>query len=81
MYLCICVWQVVHMHRPSRVQSKTPRPVFFLNGCLAQTPGGSNASRRKHLTRFLGGLVFKAHRWLYHTTLGSRVIKKKIRFP
>jgi len=23
-----------------------------------------------------GGLVFKAHRWLYHSTLGSRVIKK-----
>jgi len=24
-----------------------------------------------------GGLVFKAHRWLYHSTLGSRVTKKK----
>ena len=24
-----------------------------------------------------GGLVFKAHRLMYHTTLGSRVIKKK----
>ena len=31
--------------------------------------------------RFRGGLVFKAHRWLYQSTLGSRVImkKKKIR--
>ena len=27
--------------------------------------------------RFRGGLVFKAHRLLYHSTLGSRVIKKK----
>ena len=27
--------------------------------------------------RFRGGLVFQAHRWLYHSTLGSRVIKKK----
>ena len=27
--------------------------------------------------RFRGRLVFKAHRWLYHSTLGSRVIKKK----
>ena len=27
--------------------------------------------------RFRGGLVFKAHIWLYHFTLGSRVIKKK----
>ena len=26
---------------------------------------------------FRGGLVFKAHRWLYHSTRGSRVIKKK----
>jgi len=25
----------------------------------------------------LGGLVFKAHRLLYHSTLGLRVIKKK----
>jgi len=29
--------------------------------------------------RFRGGLVFKAHRLLYHSTLGSRVIKKKWR--
>ena len=29
------------------------------------------------MKRFRGGLVFKAHRWLYHSTLGSRVIKKK----
>jgi len=27
--------------------------------------------------RFQGGLVFKAHRLLYHSTLGARVIKKK----
>ena len=28
-------------------------------------------------TRFRGGLVIKAHRLFYHSTLGSRVIKKK----
>ena len=27
--------------------------------------------------RLPGGLVFKAHRWLYHSILGSRVIKRK----
>jgi len=27
--------------------------------------------------RFRGGLVFKAHRLLYHSTLGLRVIQKK----
>jgi len=26
-----------------------------------------------------GGLVFKAHRLVYHSTLGLRVIKKKFR--
>ena len=31
----------------------------------------------KNVQRFRGGLVFKAHRLLYHTTLGLRVIKKK----
>jgi len=30
-----------------------------------------------NVKRFQGGLVFKAHRWLYHSTLGSREIKKK----
>ena len=30
---------------------------------------------------FRGGLVFKAHRRLYHSTLGSRVIKKMVPFP
>ena len=29
------------------------------------------------MKRFRGGLVYKARRLLYHSTLGSRVIKKK----
>jgi len=29
------------------------------------------------MQRFRGGLVFKAHRLVYHSTLGLRVIKKK----
>jgi len=33
--------------------------------------------RRRKVQRFRGGLVFKAHRLLYHSTLGLRVIKKK----
>ena len=31
----------------------------------------------RNVERFQGGLVLKAHRWLYHSTLSSRVIKKK----
>ena len=29
------------------------------------------------MNRFRGGLVFKAHRLVYHSTLGSKVITKK----
>ena len=32
---------------------------------------------QRDVKRFRGGLVFKAHRPLYHSTLGLRVIKKK----
>ena len=32
---------------------------------------------RRNVKRFRGGLVFKADRLLYHSTLGLRVIKKK----
>ena len=34
---------------------------------------------RRMVKRFRGGLVFKAHRLVYHPTLGLRVIKKKKR--
>ena len=33
---------------------------------------------RRNVKRFRGGLVFKARRLVYHSTLGWRVIKKKI---
>ena len=33
----------------------------------------------RNVQRFRGGLAFKAHRRLYHSTLGWRVIKKKKR--
>jgi len=32
---------------------------------------------RRNVKRFRGGLVFKAHRLVYHSTLGWRVIKQK----
>jgi len=38
-------------------------------------PDNRAASKKSSL--FRGGLVFKAHRLLYHSTLGLRVIKKK----
>ena len=33
------------------------------------------------MQRFQGGLIFQAPRWLYHSTLGSRVIKKRREVP
>ena len=33
------------------------------------------------MKRFRGGLVFKAHRLLYHSTIGLRVIKMKKNAP
>ena len=33
----------------------------------------------RNVELFRGGLVFKAHRLLYHSTLGSRVMKKKMK--
>ena len=37
----------------------------------------SHPALSRNVKRFRGGLVFKAHRLLYHSTLGSRVIKTK----
>jgi len=49
------------------------QPHHSCEGAAAER-GGNN-----YVQRFRGGLVFKAHRLLYHSTLGLRVIKKKKR--
>ena len=41
---------------------------------------GPGCCRSGNVKRFRGGLVCKAHRWLYPSTLGSRVIKKEKKF-
>jgi len=38
---------------------------------------GTEQLLRRNVKRFRGGLVFKAHRFVYHSTLGWRVTKKK----
>jgi len=40
-------------------------------------PSQSWASLGGNVKRFQGGLVLKAHRLVYHSTLGLRVMKKK----
>jgi len=39
--------------------------------------GGGVRTEYRNVQRFRGGLAFKAHRLVYHSTLGLRVIKKK----
>jgi len=51
---------------------------------LADRRHGTLPPLGRNVKRFRGGLVFKAHRLVYHPTLGSRVIKKKeeeVRYP
>jgi len=44
---------------------------------LADTHDACEGCSHRNVQRFRGGLVFKAHRLLYHSTLALRVIKKK----
>ena len=46
------------------------------SGTLRQRPP-KQADMGGNVKRFRGGLVFKAHRLLYHSTLGSKVIHKE----
>ena len=51
------------------VQLPSVSSVYDL-GCMEQLLG-------RNVKRFRGGLVFKAHRRMYHSTLGLRVINQK----
>ena len=42
-----------------------------------RTAGSENKYFTEMCKRFRGGLILKAHRLVYHSTLGLRVIKKK----
>jgi len=62
-------------------QSKSGTSVNFRKPWM--TDGARHGQRleeqllRRNVKRFRGGLVFKAHRRVYHSTLGWRVIKKR----
>ena len=58
----------------------TPGSVLDTPGGVLDTPGSEPLRARRHaltLPRLRGGLVFKTHRFLYRSTLGSRVIQKR----
>ena len=47
-------------------------------GCAAAfAAAGVAPLLHRNVQRFRGGLVFQAHRLVYHSTLGLRVMKKK----
>ena len=52
---------------------------FFTAGSMGASCSVLNlrTTTDRNVKRFRGGLVFKAHRLLYHSTLGLEVIKKK----
>ena len=52
---------------------------FWGVGCGVQGVGFGQLLHR-NVKRFRGGLVVKAHRLLYHSTLGLRETKKRRRF-
>jgi len=60
-------------------------PLTLYRGATPRPFRTAPTAPRSKLTRgqlgFRGGLVFKAHILLYHSTLGLRVIKKKKKFP
>ena len=52
------------------------------SGCRSRTSVHDISKEQllhRNAKRFRKGLVFKAHRWFYHSTLGSRVMNKKER--
>ena len=61
-----------------QVLQKHGRSPVWVRMCLARLLHYELVLRRNK-KRFRGGLVFEAHRLLYHSTLGLRVIKKKRR--
>ena len=63
MYMCKVELECIHVHVQSEIAAVVTR--------LSMRCGWA------HVKRFRGGLVFKAHRLLYHSTLGLRLIKKK----
>ena len=61
------------MGRRTAPSTMLERPMF---GKTSES-GGVGRSLHINVQRSRCGLVFKAHRIMYHSTLGSRVVKKK----
>ena len=53
-----------------------PHDIVVVGTCRAED-GDGRLPKRKYVVRFRGGLVFKAHRLVYHLSLSLSVLKKK----
>ena len=69
--LVTCSLPQTHLHRAPHMT----RAIGLT--CCSPTRSSSSASLHRNVQRFRGGLVFKPHRLLYHSSLGLRVMKKK----
>ena len=63
------------------VSSLSPGCLSLSPGCLVAVSPLPEQLLYTNVKRFRGGLVFKAHRLLYHSTLGLRVIRKRRSLP
>ena len=71
-----CRANLAHI-RQSRPDSGLGFQVKFLTTFYGVPSSLESGCWVRNVQRFRGGLVFKAHRLVYHSTLGWRVIKKK----
>jgi len=75
MCVCSCITHKSIIYNNFWVQSVFPPRREYLEGDLEHATW--EQLLRRNVKRCPGGLVFKAHRLLYHSTLGLRVMKKE----
>ena len=59
---------------------RIPPPYLYVSTSWESRSYTAQGGMRRNVKRFRGGLVFKAHRLLHHSTLGSRVITKRKKY-
>ena len=75
---CVCTLKLLRVHT-HRLQSRND--LVSVRICLEDVcrDNPREPFQARAVSRFQGGLVCKAHRWLFHSTLGSRVMTRRER--